>query len=195
MAIDSNKAKRELLAGQIAEHVTSTLKLVGEDPTREGLDKTPIRAAKAMLDNLRGYAQDPVEILRSATFEHEGSDMIIVRDVEFYSLCEHHILPFFGTVTIGYIPNGRIAGLSKFARAVDAVARRLQVQERLTAQVAQAIQEALEPKGVIVLCKAQHLCMMMRGIEKQRSTTVTSHYTGDFELSQLREDFYRSAAL
>lgn len=189
-----NNSKREALANKIAENIEATIKLVGEDCNREGLRQTPIRAAKALLDNLNGYQQDPIEIIRSATFEHHGSEMVVVDGIEFYSLCEHHILPFFGTVTIGYIPSGRIAGLSKLARAVDALARRLQVQERLTAQICDAVQEALNPKGVIVTCKAQHLCMKMRGVEKQLSETLTSQYSGDFNQPELRAEFHSIVA-
>ncbi len=178
------------LIDKIAEHYRAILQLIGEDPTREGLVKTPRRAAKALLENTRGYRQDAEAIIASAVFQHPGSQMVIVKDIEFYSLCEHHILPFFGKVSVGYIPDGKIVGLSKLARTVDAYARRLQVQERLTGEICDAVDRALPNKGVIVVCQAAHLCMKMRGVEKQESTTVTMHYKGAFEDVRLRQEFF-----
>ena len=175
---------------EIAGHYREILRLVGEDPDREGLVKTPMRAAKAIYDITAGYRQDPKEIAAQAIFEHSGSRIVIVKDIEFYSMCEHHILPFFGKVAVGYIPKGKMIGLSKLARIVDAFAKRLQVQERLTAQVCQLLTETLPNNGVIVACEAGHLCMKMRGVEKQESTTVTFDYTGQFETdSELRKEF------
>lgn len=178
------------LIDKIAEHYRAILQLIGEDPSREGLVKTPRRAAKALLENTRGYRQDAEAIIASAVFEHPGSHMVVVKDIEFYSLCEHHILPFFGKVSVGYIPDGKIVGLSKLARTVDAYARRLQVQERLTGEICDAVDHALPNKGVIVACEASHLCMKMRGVEKQESTTVTMHYKGAFEDVRLRQEFF-----
>jgi len=153
---------------------------IGEDPTREGLLKTPDRAAKAFQFMTQGYEQDLEALINGAVFESEYDDMVIVRDIEFYSLCEHHLVPFYGQAHIAYIPAGRILGLSKFARITDMFARRLQVQERLTAQIAEAIQTILQPKGVAVALEAKHLCMMARGVEKQNSNMVTSHVLGVF---------------
>lgn len=176
----------------IAGHIDEILKLLGEDPSREGLVKTPVRAAKALSYITSGYRQSPSDIIRSATFGHEGSKMVVVKDIEFYSMCEHHILPFFGSISIGYIPDGRIMGLSKMARVVNAFARRLQVQERMTAQVVDEIMRTLAPKGVIAKCRAQHLCMKMRGVEKQNDSTVTVEYCGEFDANPaLREEFFR----
>lgn len=181
---------------QIASHFESIIKLLGEDPSREGLEKTPVRAAKALYYATQGYRQDASEIMRQAIFEHAGSRMVIVKDIEFYSFCEHHILPFFGRVSIGYIPNGKMIGLSKLARVVDAFARRLQVQERLTAEVCREIYETLGASGVIVTCNAQHLCMKMRGVEKQDSSTTTVDYLGAFaEDAELRNQFFESVKL
>ncbi len=178
------------LVGEIASHYEAILRLVGEDPQREGLLKTPVRAAKALLDITSGYRHDPLAIARQAVFEHAGSRMVIVRDIEFYSMCEHHILPFFGKVSVGYIPDGKMFGLSKLARIVDNFARRLQVQERLTAQVCALLSEAMPTKGVIVSCTAEHLCMKMRGVEKQDSATTTYDYNGLFETdASLRMEF------
>lgn len=177
---------------EIASHYEAILRLIGEDPGREGLLKTPVRAAKALLDVTSGYQSDPVEIARKAIFAHEGSRMIIVKDIEFYSTCEHHILPFFGKVSIGYLPDGKIIGLSKLARIVDSVAKRLQVQERLTAQICEAVEKAMPTKGVIVVCSGEHLCMKMRGVEKQHSATTTAEYCGEFENDPaLRDEFMR----
>ena len=178
---------------KIAIHFEEIIKLLGEDSSREGLLKTPIRAAKALYNSTKGYRADAVEIANQAIFEHAGSKMIIVKDIEFYSFCEHHILPFFGRVSIGYIPNGKMIGLSKLARIVDVYAQRLQVQERLTSEVCQAVAKSLNAKGVIVSCNAQHLCMKMRGVEKQDSSTTTIDYIGDFEKSiDLRNEFFES---
>ncbi len=182
----------EELVEKVASHYREILKLLGEDPEREGLLKTPVRAAKAMIDATVGYRTDPLQIAQKAIFEHAGSNMVIVKDIEFYSLCEHHILPFFGKVSIGYIPKGKMIGLSKLARLVDCFARRLQVQERLTAQVCSMLGEALPNDGIIVTCNAQHLCMKMRGVEKQESSTTTIDYSGRFvEEPALREEFMR----
>lgn len=177
---------------RIAEHYAEILRLIGENPNREGLLKTPLRAAKALYYITQGYRENPQEIMRQAIFEYAGSKMVVVKDIEFYSMCEHHILPFFGTVSVGYLPKGEMIGLSKLARVVNSFARRLQVQERLTAQIAQAVTDALSTEGVIVSCTAQHLCMKMRGVEKQSSATSTYDYTGRFaQESALREEFFR----
>ena len=178
------------LIEKIAYHYREILKLIGEDPDREGLVKTPVRAAKAMVDITQGYRVDPMTIASQAIFEHAGSQMVIVKDIEFYSMCEHHILPFFGKVSIGYIPKGKMIGRSKLARLVDNFARRLQVQERLTAQVCHLLDEALPNEGIIVACTAEHLCMKMRGVEKQDSATTTFDYTGKFATDpSLRTEF------
>lgn len=168
---------------------TQILSLIGEDPNREGLIKTPERVAKAMQFLTQGYNQSPEEILRGAMFKEEYKQMVIVRDIDFYSMCEHHMLPFFGKVHIGYIPNGYITGLSKLPRVVDVFARRLQVQERLTTQIKECIQNTLSPLGVIVVIEAQHMCMQMRGVEKQHSWTTTSDFTGAFREAKTREEF------
>ncbi|WP_263409788.1 GTP cyclohydrolase I FolE [Terriglobus tenax] len=161
-----------------------------EDPTRDGLLKTPERMEKSMAFLTKGYKQDPTEILRGALFDVEYDEMVIVKDIEFYSLCEHHLLPFFGKAHIAYIPNGKVIGLSKMPRLVDVFARRLQVQERLTQQIAHAIVDAIDPQGVAVIMEASHLCMMMRGVEKQNSSTVTSAMLGVFkEQQQTRNEF------
>lgn len=182
----------EKLIAEIAGHYREILRLVGEDPEREGLVKTPVRAAKALVDITQGYRQNPLEIARKAIFEYAGSRVVIVRDIEFYSMCEHHILPFFGKISIGYLPKGKMIGLSKLARIVDTFARRIQVQERLTSEVCSLLAEAMPNDGVIVSCTAQHLCMMMRGVEKQESSTTTFDYCGRFESEPaLREEFMR----
>ena len=165
------------------------LKALGEDVTRNGLEKTPERAAKAMHFLTQGYEMDALEILRGALFDENHNQMVIVKDIELFSLCEHHMLPFYGRAHIAYIPNGKIVGLSKLARVVDVYARRLQVQERLTIQVRDALQQALNPLGVAVVIEAKHLCMMMRGVSKQNSVTTTSAFTGEFEKQTTRSEF------
>ncbi len=175
----------------LSSHYLSILELIGEDPQREGLQKTPERVAKAMQFLMQGYEQDPEAILRSAMFREEYKQMVIVKDIEIYSMCEHHMLPFIGKAHVGYIPNGYITGLSKIARVVDAYARRLQVQERLTTQIKECIQNTLNPLGVAVVIEAQHLCMQMRGVEKQHSVSTTSDFTGAFERVATREEFIR----
>lgn len=179
----------EVLVEQIAEHYKKIIELIGENPDREGLLKTPVRAAKAILDITRGYNEDADKIIKSAIFEYEGSNIVVVKDIEFYSLCEHHILPFYGKVSIGYIPDGEMVGLSKLARIVDTFAHRLQVQERLTSEVCEALYGALATRGVIVVCEAGHMCMKMRGVEKQESMTTTMDYRGEFEDAALRQEF------
>lgn len=185
----SDDQRMELLAA----HYKAILEILGEDPTREGLVKTPLRAAKAMLALTSGYKKSPEAIIKSAIFKEEyGSrgQMVVVKDIEFYSFCEHHILPFFGKVHIGYVPNGCVTGLSKLARLVDAFARRLQLQERLTAEICESLQAALDAQGVIVVVESRHLCMQMRGVEKQGAVTTTSSYTGVFEELARREEFF-----
>jgi len=177
----------------IANHYSAILSLIGEDVSREGLVKTPMRAAKALWRITSGYRQNTADVIKQAVFEWEGSNMVIVKDIEFYSMCEHHILPFFGKISIGYIPDGKIVGLSKLARAVEVVARKLQVQERLTAQVCRQVMNSLNPKGVIVVCNAEHLCMKMRGVEKQNSSTTTVDYCGVFASDMnLRNEFFNA---
>jgi GTP cyclohydrolase IA len=176
---------------RVADNYRKVLKDLGEDPHREGLVKTPERAAKAMHFLTHGYDLDPSEILRSAMFSEEYSQMVIVKDIEVYSLCEHHLLPFFGKAHVAYIPNGRIVGLSKIPRVVDAYARRLQVQERLTMEVRNCIQETLNPLGVAVVIEARHMCMIMRGIQKQNSVATTSAFTGEFNEDRTRSEFLR----
>ncbi len=166
---------------------------IGEDPTRQGLLKTPYRSAKALQFLTQGYTQKVDEIVNGAIFDEEFDDMVIVKDIEFYSLCEHHILPFFGKCHVGYIPNKRIVGLSKVPRVIDMFARRLQVQERLTHQIAQAINEVLQPQGIAVFMEAQHMCMMIRGVEKERSSTFTNVMLGTFrEEDSTRAEFFHS---
>lgn len=164
---------------------------VGEDPAREGLQKTPERAAKAMQFLTQGYSQDAAAILRSALFREDYSEMVLVKDIEVYSLCEHHMLPFFGKAHVAYIPNGHIVGLSKIPRVVDVFARRLQVQERLTLEVRDVIQDVLQPLGVAIVIEARHMCMMMRGVQKQNSVTTTSAFTGEFRKAETRGEFLR----
>ncbi len=166
-----------------------TIRLIGEDPDREGLIKTPERIAKALQYCTQGYQLDAHAILNSAKFHEDVSEMIIVKDIELYSMCEHHMLPFFGKAHVAYIPNGWITGLSKIARVVDVYARRLQVQERLTHQILNAIQQTLNPLGVAVVIEAEHLCMMMRGVQKQNSVTTTSAFVGEFEKQSTRNEF------
>jgi len=165
---------------ELMVHYREILRLLGEDPNREGLIKTPERVAKAMSFITKGYAQDPIAILRSAMFKEEYQQMVLVKDIELFSVCEHHMLPFIGKAHVAYIPNGYITGLSKIARIVECFARRLQVQERLTVQIRDSIQQALNPIGVAVVIEASHTCMQMRGVEKQRSVTTTSAFTGIF---------------
>ena len=165
------------------------LELIGEDPDREGLIKTPERVATSLRFLTKGYREDPEEILRSAMFREEYRQMVIVKDIDFFSMCEHHMLPFFGKAHVGYIPNKYITGLSKIPRVVDVFARRLQVQERLTTQIKDCIQATLNPLGTIVVIEAQHMCMQMRGVEKQNSLTTTSDFTGAFEEASTREEF------
>jgi GTP cyclohydrolase I len=175
----------------LAENYRSVIDLLGEDASREGLEKTPERVAKAMQYLTQGYQMDAQEIINSAKFKEPYSEMVIVKDIELYSLCEHHMLPFIGKAHIAYIPNGYITGLSKLARVVDCFARRLQVQERLTDQILTAIQEALQPQGVAVVIEARHMCMMMRGVGKQNSVTTTSAFSGQFEVNETRSEFLR----
>lgn len=175
----------------IAAHYKQILGLIGEDPKRDGLIKTPVRVAKSMQFLMQGYHVDPIEILNSAKFKEDYRQMVIVKDIEIYSMCEHHMVPFFGKAHIAYIPNGYITGLSKIARVVDAFARRLQVQERLTTQIKECIQKTLNPLGVAVVIEAQHLCMMMRGVQKQNSVTTTSDFTGAFTKEPTRTEFLR----
>lgn len=176
---------------QLQQHYTEILKLLGEDPQREGLLKTPLRVAKAMQTLTRGYTLDPVEVLNSAKFNEPYNQMVIVKDINFYSLCEHHMLPFYGKVHVAYIPNGYITGLSKIARVVDIFSHRLQVQERMTLQIKDCIQETLKPLGVMVVVEAKHMCMQMRGVEKQNSITTTSDFSGAFNQAKTREEFMK----
>lgn len=180
----------EVTSGLI-ENYRNTLQLIGENPEREGLQKTPERVAKAMQFLTQGYDIDAHAILNSAKFHEDVSEMIIVKDIELYSLCEHHMLPFYGKAHVAYIPNGFITGLSKIARVVDAFSRRLQVQERLTHEILNSIKETLNPLGVAVVIEASHLCMMMRGVEKQNSVTTTSAFWGEFEKNETRSEFVK----
>ena len=180
-----NREKTE----KIAAHYKEILQLLGEDDTREGLEKTPIRVSKAMQFLTQGYTMKPEEILKSAMFKEDYQQMVIVKDIELYSMCEHHMLPFFGKAHVAYIPNQYITGLSKIARVVDVFARRLQVQERLTTQIKDCIQETLNPLGVAVVIEAQHMCMQMRGVQKQNSITTTSDFTGVFLKDATRKEF------
>ena len=174
---------------ELAVHYKEVLKLLGEDPTREGLEKTPIRVAKAMQVLTRGYTQDPKKVLTDALFEEKYNQMVIVKDIDFFSMCEHHMLPFYGKAHVAYIPNGHITGLSKIARVVDIFSHRLQVQERLTEQIMQCINDTLKPQGVMVVIETKHMCLQMRGVEKQNSITTTSAYSGVFESSKTRNEF------
>jgi len=174
---------------QIADHYQQIIELLGENVNREGLMKTPERVSKAMQFLMQGYEQDPEEIIRSAMFTENYRQMVIVKDIDFYSMCEHHMLPFFGKAHIAYIPNHKITGLSKIARIVEVFARRMQVQERMTTQIKECIQNTLNPMGVMVIIEAQHLCMQMRGVQKQHSITTTSDFTGVFEQAKTREEF------
>ena len=174
---------------ELAEHYKSVIELLGEDPEREGLQKTPMRVAKAMQILTRGYSQDPHKVLTDALFEEKYNQMVIVKDIDFFSLCEHHILPFYGKVHVAYIPNGYITGLSKIARVVDIFSHRLQVQERMTQQIKDCIDETLHPLGVMVVVEAKHMCMQMRGVEKQNAITTTTDFTGAFNQAKTREEF------
>ncbi len=180
---DSNTTKK------IAEHYKNIITELGEDVTREGLVDTPMRVAKAMQFILQGYSMNPEEIIKSAMFKEDYKSMVIVKNIEIYSLCEHHMIPFFGKAHVAYIPNGYVTGLSKIARVVDAFARRMQLQERLTNQIRDCIERTLNPLGVAVVIEAQHLCMMMRGVQKQNSVTTTSAFTGAFTKEATREEF------
>lgn len=176
---------------KLAENYKQILKLIGEDPEREGLKDTPLRVAKAMQFLTQGYSQNPVDILNSAKFSEDYQHLVLVKDIDIYSLCEHHMLPFFGKAHVAYIPDGRITGLSKLARVVEAFSRRLQVQERLTTQIRDCIQDTLNPLGVAVVIEAQHMCMQIRGVMKQNSVTTTSAFTGCFLKNlQTREEFF-----
>jgi GTP cyclohydrolase I len=179
----------EDMTKEIMKNYRETIKLLGEDPDREGLLKTPERIAKAMQYATQGYHQDASAILNSAKFHEDVSEMIVVKNIELYSMCEHHMLPFFGKAHIAYIPNGWITGLSKIARVVDVFSKRLQVQERLTTQILDAIKDSLNPLGVAVVIEAEHLCMMMRGVQKQNSVTTTSAFFGEFEKQTTRNEF------
>ena len=177
------------ITGALADNYRTIINNLGEDINREGLEKTPERVAKAMQFLTQGYGLNPLEIMKSALFTEDHKQMIVVKDIEVYSMCEHHMLPFFGKAHVAYIPNGKIVGLSKIPRIVDAFARRMQVQERLTDQIKDCIQEALNPLGVAVVIEAQHMCMQMRGIQKQNSVTTTSSFTGAFEKDKTRKEF------
>jgi GTP cyclohydrolase I len=191
MAYNKIETYDEKITNDLIHHYKSSIELLGEDTDREGLQKTPERVAKAMQFLTEGYQMDAKAILEGAKFTEAYSEMVIVKDIELYSLCEHHMLPFFGKAHIAYIPNGYITGLSKLARVVDVFSRRLQVQERLTHQILDAIQETLQPQGVGVVIEAQHLCMMMRGVQKQNSVTTTSAFSGQFEDGRTRNEFMR----
>jgi GTP cyclohydrolase I len=179
----------EDISQQIAHHIQQILQLMGEDTQREGLQKTPMRVGEAMQFLTQGYQQSAEDILRSALFEEDYRQMVVVKDIPFYSLCEHHMLPFFGKAHVAYIPNGKITGLSKIARVVDIFARRLQVQERMTTQIKECIQQTLDPLGVMVVIEAEHLCMQMRGVQKPHAITTTSDFTGAFNRPETREEF------
>ena len=174
---------------ELADHYEKILGLLGEDPTREGLEKTPMRVAKAMQVLTKGYTMDAHKILTDALFKEDYNQMVIVKDIDFFSLCEHHMLPFYGKAHVAYIPNGYITGLSKIARVVDIFAHRLQVQERMTQQIKDCIQETLHPLGVMVVIEAKHMCMQMRGVEKQNSVTTTSDFSGAFNQAKTRQEF------
>ena len=182
------------LTEELKENFTNVISLLGENTEREGLVKTPERAAKAMKFLTSGYSMNPKEILEGAMFKEDYNEMVIIKDIELYSLCEHHMLPFFGKAHIAYIPNGHIVGLSKIPRVVDVFARRLQVQERLTEQILDCINDTLKPNGVAVVIEASHMCMMMRGVQKQNSTTTTSGFRGAFKESNTRNEFLKLIA-
>lgn len=179
------------ITDEIKKHFSEVIDLLGEDTSREGLLKTPERASKAMKFLTEGYEMDPQQILQSAMFKENYNEMVIVKDIELYSLCEHHMLPFFGKAHIAYIPNGHIVGLSKIPRVVDVFSRRLQVQERLTEQILDCINDTLNPEGVAVVIEASHMCMMMRGVQKQNSTTTTSGFRGSFKETDTRNEFLK----
>ncbi|MBO9633076.1 MAG: GTP cyclohydrolase I FolE [Chitinophagaceae bacterium] len=189
MAYKKTEQYEDKITSGLTENYREVLSLLGEDPQREGLVKTPERMAKAMQFLTQGYQMDANAILSSAMFREEVSEMILVKDIELYSMCEHHLLPFFGKAHVAYIPNGHITGLSKIARVVDVFSRRLQVQERLTTQILDAIKTTLKPLGVAVVIEASHLCMMMRGVQKQNSVTTTSAFWGEFEKNETRSEF------
>ncbi|TWI79462.1 GTP cyclohydrolase I [Lacibacter cauensis] len=191
MAYKKTEQYEEKITSGLIENYRSAIDLLGEDSSREGLLKTPERVAKAMQYLTQGYHMDAKAILESAKFHEEVSEMVIVKDIELYSMCEHHMLPFFGKAHIAYIPNGWITGLSKLARVVDVYSRRMQVQERLTTQILEAIKESLNPMGVAVVVEAQHLCMMMRGVQKQNSVTTTSAFSGEFQKEATRSEFLK----
>lgn len=176
---------------EVKSNYLSIIENIGEDPSRNGILKTPERAAKAMQFLTQGYDMDPREILLGAMFEEDYDDMVLIKDIELYSLCEHHMLPFFGKVHVAYIPNGKIVGLSKIPRIVDVFARRLQVQERLTHDILECINDTLQPKGVAIVIEAQHMCMMMRGVQKQNSATTTSGFRGEFKNQETRNEFLK----
>lgn len=191
MAYSKTEKYDEQVTSGLMDSYRNVLGLLGEDPTREGLEKTPERLAKAMQYLTQGYTLDARAIINSAKFHEQVSEMIVVKDIEIYSMCEHHMLPFIGKAHVAYIPNGWITGLSKIARVVDVYARRLQVQERLTVQVMNAIKETLNPLGVAVVIEAKHLCMMMRGVQKQNSVTTTSAFDGEFQKNSTRSEFLK----
>ena len=184
-----DEAEENALIAELATHNKEIIQLIGEDPEREGLLKTPERVARALRFLTQGYSQDPAAVLESAKFREDYKQMVIVKDIGFYSMCEHHMLPFFGKVHIAYIPNKYITGLSKLPRVVNILSRRLQVQERLTTQIKECIQDTLKPLGVMVVIEAQHMCMQMRGVQKEGSTTTTSDFTGVFDNIKTREEF------
>ena len=189
MAYNKTEQFDEQITQNISGYYTEMISMLGEDVHRDGLAKTPERAAKAMQFLTQGYDQDAGEILRSALFKEEYSEMVIIKDIELYSLCEHHLLPFFGKAHVAYIPNGYVVGLSKIPRVIDVFARRLQVQERMTHEILHAIDDALKPLGVAVVIEAAHMCMMMRGVQKQNSSTTTSAFTGEFKNLETRNEF------
>lgn len=191
MAYSKSEHYQEEVTKGLVEQYGKVLELLGENPQREGLLKTPERMAKSMQYLTHGYQMDAKAILESAKFKEDVSEMVIVKDIELYSMCEHHLLPFFGKAHIAYIPNGYITGLSKLARVVDVYARRLQVQERLTTQILDAIKDTLQPHGVAVVIEASHLCMMMRGVQKQNSVTTTSAFFGEFQKNETRSEFMK----
>lgn len=187
--MSSTNNEQDKKTGELISHYHRIIDLLGEDVGREGLIKTPMRVAKAMQFLTKGYNENPEEILKKALFKEDYRQMVIVKDIDFYSLCEHHMLPFWGKAHVAYIPNGYITGLSKIPRVVDVFARRLQVQERMTTEIKKCIQTTLNPLGVMVVIEAQHMCMQMRGVEKQNSVTTTSDFTGVFNQAKTREEF------